>query len=826
MMNLPQQAVALLEVLSGKSSDRLNDSVDQAKQLVRGLIGCGAWQLGLDLLSVCRGALRTERERAEVELLRIECLFSLGKFQEALEVISLMERDPALLALPGYEAVQSEVAVFKGWGLWKTHRLSEARHTLNSAYAHLLQRPESSTLGWCACNLGCVAWTQGDLKSAKHHFVEALVSSVRVGNLLLEARAQRNLSILLKHDCRWHEAREHRERAMMLWGELENVSELVQGRLSQAIVDWKLGNLESSRIIALAAINDAIEFHDIEAECDLSELAALVETHAGQFDSARDRLGRALALWTGADTSRQTLLASEYLGDVYLEQGQAEQALKHYDEVWPKAMALVPKGDIVAELRRRRAECYLLLGRSDDAYAEAKAALEHCRELGDRYEEAATYRVLALGAAVVGKPSEAKQWFDQGFAFYDDIETPYEWGKLWMAYGDWLKGENAGEYKDLPGALEAYRAAEDHFERMGAEAKLAETRARMSSLPAFATAMIERDEETLVTDQRRPPRRPRGSSELDRRSAWALDRFRFVTHNKVVLDLLSEVAKLAESGTQMLILGESGTGKELVAEGIHKISGRTGRFVAINCGALPRDVVESELFGHVAGAFTGAIRDKVGLLESCAGGTLFLDEVGEMSLDLQTRLLRFLESGEVRRVGSTKSTIFDTQVVAATNRDRAALERGEAFRSDLYYRLAHAVVVLPPLRRRGDDIDLLVSHFLEEACAEFGRDVRITDAARNRLIAFAWPGNVRQLRSFMRRLVVLAPSGGVVSSDAIALEDSEGTGGGLTGELERTERRQIVEALEQARGVRTEAAKLLGMSRTTLLGKMKRYGIR
>jgi transcriptional regulator with PAS, ATPase and Fis domain len=285
------------------------------------------------------------------------------------------------------------------------------------------------------------------------------------------------------------------------------------------------------------------------------------------------------------------------------------------------------------------------------------------------------------------------------------------------------------------------------------------------------------------------------------------------------------VAKLAESGTQTLILGESGTGKELVAEGVHALSRRTGRFMAVDCGALPRDVIESELFGHVAGAFTGAIRDKTGLLESCVGGTLFLDEIGEMSLDLQTRLLRFLESGEVRRVGSTKTTTFDTQIVAATNRERSALERGDGFRVDLYYRLAHAVVVLPPLRRRGDDVDLLVMHFLDEACREFNKDIRLSNGARNRLVAFTWPGNVRQLRSCMRRLVVLAPADGLIPADAVALEDAE-VPEGLTGELERAERRQIVEALEQARGVRTEAAKLLGMSRTTLLGKMKRYGIR
>ena len=244
----------------------------------------------------------------------------------------------------------------------------------------------------------------------------------------------------------------------------------------------------------------------------------------------------------------------------------------------------------------------------------------------------------------------------------------------------------------------------------------------------------------------------------------------------------------------------------------------------INCGALPREVIESELFGHTAGAFTGANRDKAGLFESCAGGTVFLDEIAEMSLDLQSKLLRFLETGEFRRVGSTKNVAVDVLVVAATNREREALEKGDGFRSDLFYRLAHAVVTIPPLRRRGEDIDLLISHFLDDACSKHGKRVGLSLMARNRLIAHSWPGNVRQLRSALNRLVVLAEPGSEVGPEALALPAEEAPAN-LMEELGQAERRRIVEALAQAGGVRTEAAKALGMSRTTLIGKMKRFGI-
>jgi DNA-binding NtrC family response regulator len=524
------------------------------------------------------------------------------------------------------------------------------------------------------------------------------------------------------------------------------------------------------------------------------------------------------------EQSRPALLTTEFLGDIQLEQGHAEQALARYDEVWPKALALVPKGDIVAELRRRRAECYYLLGRFAEAHAEALAGLDHCRELGDRYEEAATYRVLALSTAAIGRPADAKRWFDQGFAYYDDIETPYEWGKLWLAYGDWLNGPHAGEYANRKTALDAYHAAADHFERMGAQAKLAEANARVAALTPPAAAQSGAATEGAAPRARRPARKPRAAAELERRSAWARETFGFITRNPAVLGLLEDVAKLARSDAPILVLGESGTGKELVAGGVHRLSGRSGLFVPINCGAIPREMIESELFGHVAGAFTGAMRDKPGIFEACDGGTVFLDEIGEMSLDLQSRLLRFLERNEARRVGSNKNYSVDTRVVAATNRDRTALERGEGFRSDLYYRLAHAVITLPPLRRRGDDLDLLIDQFLAEFATAEEKRLELSEATRERLRKHTWPGNVRQLRAVLRRVVLLGTPGHVVEPEHLQLD--EGTAPTtLLEELEQAEKVRIVEALAQAKGSRTIAARALGMPRTTLINKMQRHGL-
>ena len=530
-------------------------------------------------------------------------------------------------------------------------------------------------------------------------------------------------------------------------------------------------------------------------------LKGMILLHAGQADKARE-LFTSGEKWDVPDShSRASLLTTEFLGDIHLEQGRGEEALKLYDEVWPKALALVPKGDIVAELRRRRAECQLLMGHAQEAYDEATRGLEHCRELGDRYEEAATYRVLALSAAAIGKHVEARKWFEQGFAYYDDIETPYEWGKLWMGYGDWLAGPHAAEFADKRGAYEAYQAACDHFERMGAIAKLTEARARAASV-APPTPEAEHVADAVAVDEeeqprRRPLRRPRQATETDRRSEWARDTFAIVTRSRPMLALLDDIAKLARSTSPVLILGESGTGKELIAQGIHRLSGRAGSFMPINCGALPREIIESELFGHMAGAFTGATRDKAGLFEVCDGGTVFLDEIAEMSMELQSRLLRFLETGELRRVGSNRTLAVSTRVVAATNRGRANLEAGEGFRTDLYYRLAHAVVTLPPLRRRGEDIELLIRHFLAQSCREEGKRVRLSAAAFRQLAAYSWPGNVRQMRAVIKRVVILAQDGHAVAAEELELMEGQAAST-LLEELEVAERRRVSEALREA----------------------------
>ena len=295
-----------------------------------------------------------------------------------------------------------------------------------------------------------------------------------------------------------------------------------------------------------------------------------------------------------------------------------------------------------------------------------------------------------------------------------------------------------------------------------------------------------------------------------------------------VLDL---VERVAPTDATVLIRGESGTGKEIIAKALHHASKRAaGRFVAINCGALPEPLLESEIFGHVKGAFTGAGANKKGLFEEAHGGTLFLDEIGEMTPGLQVKLLRALQNGEVRPVGSTQVITVDARVVAATNRDLEPMIRQGSFREDLFYRLNVIPIGLPPLRERREDIPLLAEHFLARFGQRQGRVLRLSAGATERLLRYAWPGNVRELENAMERLAILARDETIEPGDLpphIGAGFALGTAPGLAAEqtLAETERAHIIQILERYGWNHSRAAEALGIGRTTLWRKLKDYGI-
>jgi two-component system nitrogen regulation response regulator NtrX len=298
--------------------------------------------------------------------------------------------------------------------------------------------------------------------------------------------------------------------------------------------------------------------------------------------------------------------------------------------------------------------------------------------------------------------------------------------------------------------------------------------------------------------------------------------------------LLQEIRKAGQSQARILIQGETGTGKELAARAIHRISPRVdGPFVRLNCAAIPHDLIESELFGHERGSFTGAVGQKRGKFEVANGGTLFLDEIGDMSLETQAKLLRVLEENEMERVGGTGTIALDARVVAASNKNLLAEIRRGAFREDLFFRLAVITVTIPPLRERGSDIVLLAQHFLERYCESNGRRPRtLTPEAGALLAQYSWPGNVRELRNMMERVVIMLDEDRIEPAQLLPLllatspdGHAEALGGTLSENLDTFERRLIERALAASNGNIAQAARTLGLDRANLHRKLRRFGI-
>jgi DNA-binding NtrC family response regulator len=307
-----------------------------------------------------------------------------------------------------------------------------------------------------------------------------------------------------------------------------------------------------------------------------------------------------------------------------------------------------------------------------------------------------------------------------------------------------------------------------------------------------------------------------------------------IGHSPKMIEVYKEIALVAPSRSTVLITGESGVGKELVARALHRNSPRSGGpFVAVNCGAITESLLESELFGHVKGSFTGAVNDKQGLFEEANGGTIFLDEIGETSPGVQVKLLRVLQESEIRRVGGSRSVRVDVRVLAATNRDLESEVKENRFREDLYYRLSVVALRVPPLRDRSEDLPLLAAHALRRARGAGARATTISEAAVALLAQYYWPGNVRELENTIEHAALYA-RGAVITPEDLPEKirkhdrsDSNRTDPLLEGlpSLEELERRYLIHVLQSVGGSRTRAAEVLGIDRRTLYRMAERYAI-
>jgi transcriptional regulator with GAF, ATPase, and Fis domain len=361
---------------------------------------------------------------------------------------------------------------------------------------------------------------------------------------------------------------------------------------------------------------------------------------------------------------------------------------------------------------------------------------------------------------------------------------------------------------------------------------------QFGDIVAFVDVYDGEPQATAARPQTNPPRRPDVASPLTD----------IVLESPVMRRLYTQVTGIASSGVPVLVLGETGVGKDVYAQQLHKASPRrAGSFISLNCPALPEGVIEAELFGHERGAFTGAVIARPGLLEMAHEGTLFLDEIGDLSQSVQSKLLRFLENGEVWRVGGKRARQVDVRVIAATNCDLPSLVSSRRFRADLYYRLNGITVVIPPLRERSEDLMPLARHFVARAAQTNGRAApELTDSAIRVLSSHAWPGNIRELRAVCERAVI--SSGEVIEDRHIQLDTEMAASAqfvavphpreatvvspseptmvrSIRQEFAALERTRIEEALRRCGGNQSRAARELGIARATLVRRLDEYGL-
>ena len=333
--------------------------------------------------------------------------------------------------------------------------------------------------------------------------------------------------------------------------------------------------------------------------------------------------------------------------------------------------------------------------------------------------------------------------------------------------------------------------------------------------------IVSRAMDAVVTEQKQ-----QGKKKEVRANSFTFDNI--VGKSSALSDVVTQARKVAATDVSVLINGETGTGKEVFAQAIHSASGRRGEaFLALNCSAFSRELLESELFGYKAGAFTGAVKDKKGLLEEANHGTLFLDEIGEMALELQSKLLRVLETGEFVKVGDTKTTHVDVRILSATNRNLKEEIANGRFREDLYFRLSVFRILLPPLRQRRDDILLLAQHFVGLYARQIGRTApSLSTEAKNIFLAYPWPGNVREMMNAIEHALIVCedeitrhdlPIDMLTGDTSTAADDSF--------DLKSVERNHIIKVLHHTHGNKTETARMLKIGLTTLYRKIEEYGI-
>ncbi len=688
-----------------------------------------------DLKGQLANALASGASASDIADLELQLADALRRLGDVASARGIWRRAGDRVAPAAGRAIDGRLALLASRLAWDEGMYPEALAHAEDAYRIFVDVPDELGVAHSFLEAGRAHSRLRNLKQARDHYEDARAIYKRLGDVPHLAVAHNNLGIIYKNAGNWVQAIEHLDEALRLDTQEGNLSELPYRYLNLGIVHLKMGSWDTAR--------DNLEAARVGAEKTgnkwlwINSTVALGNYHRLTQDSARAAALYETALETAASLGfpRELALAHEFRGDLHNEAGQLDAARADYEQAMAIAEEIAPEGDVASEVSRRLADVHLQAGDLDAAQACVERAIGIARPMGDRYEEGAAMRVRGLILAARGHAVDALDSLLASRELLASINERYELGKTLYETSRLLRETPGG---DADEAWRLLKEASFHFEQLRVHDWIARVdRELMSYRRSMQTAAVKR-----------PPSTPE-------RSRQAAERFRekgIVTHSPLMVDVLEMAEKAAKSRFCILIQGETGTGKERLARAIHLMGGKKlDSFVAVNCNSLPEGLQESELFGHAAGAYTDAKREKPGLFEIADGGTLFLDEVTDLSPAAQGKLLRILEDGELRRVGDTKSRKVNVRILAACNKSALEEAKNGRFRKDLFYRLSVFPVNLPALRERPEDIAPLVEYFLQRESTQESKTVNMGADALQALEDYECPGNVRELENLICR---------------------------------------------------------------------------
>jgi len=721
---------------------------------------------------------------------------------------SLAEPNPELMA---------RVYLQNARALIEISQYEEALSTCERAFAIFKERNLLAPLAHTYNCFGRIYYRLGELDRAKEYYEAALhLFRWDLNDDEGVIRAHNNLGVLYRHLSDWRQSVWHLLRSMELSQRLGNFAHLAVSNANLGNVHLKAGTWDEAREHYDRALIAYVQIGRDAGVARMRTGLATIATYRHDFAAAEAHLAAAHQITARLGNSREAALVLFGQAELQHERGQLEAALRLYDESLDVAREIAPEGDMVGELQRKRAEVLALRGDLPSALKAAEDALQRAKRLGDQLEEGAARRVLATLHAQDGRLVEAHTESREAIRILESIHERMELARAYLDLARRMPRE--GDPERLREAQNLAFKAMYLFEQLGMEdsMRVAETTLRELNAPAWLTS----------------PRGGRPSPPPIAAQAQEVARAHgVVTENQRTLDVVRKASELLATPARCLIQGETGVGKNLLAYMFRQYEIERGHpFVEVNCTSLPGDLVESELFGYVRGAFTGAAISKRGIFEEADGGTIFLNEIGELSERTQVKLLQVLDDGTYRRLGEVRARRLNVRIISATNKDLDAAVKAGWFRADLYYRLGQVVLSLPPLRERREDIPLLIRGFLDELAVREGRTVVLAEDAMDYLASLPWLGNIRELKHKIESIFLCAgkqevvdramllkllhPGGSAPPSEAPSTR-------GLRRKVDMLKREEVLAALSRNGGNRSRAALELGITRRHLIRLLK-----